>query len=78
MQIEFREEISMRWWSDTDLVKKVTTDEEEQLEQEARDRVKDMVDQGYTSGELVGTLVRNNGRTEISMSGWWEIKKERK
>lgn len=65
-QLEITQETIIRWWRNDD--KLIPKDHITQLEQSAKDRVREMVDQGYSSGEL------NEEIKNISYSGYWEVK----
>ena len=65
-QLEITQKTIIRWWRNDD--KLIPKDHITQLEQSAKDRVREMVDQGYSSGEL------NEEIKNISYSGYWEVK----
>ena len=48
-----------------------TVDLIERLEEEAENRAKEMINQGYFSGELNCVVYINN--RDIEVRGWWEI-----
>ena len=64
--MEKRITIQYSWWNDADKSKKIPTEHREFLEERAEERIKEMTDDGFNSGELLeeceGDLYR----------GWWE------
>lgn len=69
MQIERKRIITYRWWDEeTDTI---DPDHLEQLDNEALERIMQMQREGYTSGELITTLILNDKETEFQ--GWWEL-----
>jgi hypothetical protein len=57
--------VKYRFWNDIPF--ELTDDLRERLESEAEERAKDMIKEGYSSGEL------NYEDDKIQLRGWWEI-----
>lgn len=62
---------SFRWWRDGK--KEILAGHVPHLQEHAKNRIAEMTQEGYQSGELCETLYARNGR-EIEYSGWWETK----
>jgi hypothetical protein len=73
-QMERKIEITYRWWR-TDK-KTIKTAHVEALEEAAMDRIKKMMGEDYTSGELCDNIHMTDDDPEdgVGYSGWWEVK----
>ena len=69
MQIEKQQTITYRWWSDD--IEKISSECSNNLEEHAVGRIYEMLQQGYTSGDL--SMEYELDSKEIEFSGWWEI-----
>lgn len=66
--------IKYRWWRDGEGHADVNREHVEALEEAARERISDMVKEGYTSGELCENI--NDGNNEEEYTGWWQLTEE--
>lgn len=64
-QIEMKDTITFRWWNDE--IEQIDFETSEILEASAREQIKEMQKEDYTSGELTENV---NG---IEFRGWWEF-----
>ncbi len=65
---EFNRTISIRFWG---FKAKISSDLEDELLQEGVSRAGEMIQEGYSSGELNCLHVGNGKEEEIR--GWWEV-----
>jgi hypothetical protein len=72
-QIERKIEITFRWWNDDQT--EVKPSHIEALEETAKERIFQQMNEGMTSGELTDNIHIDNtdGEDGIAYSGWWEI-----
>lgn len=65
--------ITYRWWRDGDNIK---PEHIEALEERAEDRIRELMAQGYTSGELIDNIHMTDDDPEdgVEYTGWWEMK----
>ena len=71
-QIEKKILITYRWWRNDD--KEINPNVVETLEEEANNRINEMRNEDYTSGELNTILL--DGDKEIDYQGHWELTTE--
>lgn len=60
----------VEWWLEIDNIR-LTDEEKVQIEEDAYDRARECIYEGYHSGELCTCLVR--GQKEYEFFGWWSI-----
>ena len=63
--------INYKWWLDDD--NEISEENIERLDEQALDRINEMVKEGCHSGELISYIVENG--KEIDVSGWWDVSK---
>lgn len=68
-------EISTEWWNSNDPKLEIKLSHREILEEEGIRRVVEMMNDGYTSGELIHNITLDEDDTEdgIEYSGFWSI-----
>lgn len=69
-QIERKQIITYRWWGSAN--KEIKGSHISDLEENATERIKQMVAEGYESGDLHAVVY--DGDDEIEYTGWWESK----
>lgn len=72
MERQRKIEISYRWWTDGDA--EIPSDHMTALDEHANERINELRAEGYTSGQLLLTLVLNG--EDVEYSGWWDCKEE--
>lgn len=67
--------IHYRWWRDCDGDDSIKPEHVEALEERAMDRIKEMMEEGYSSGELLDNIRMSDedGEDGIEYTGWWHI-----
>jgi len=70
MQIIRNKLITYRWWRDG----AIKPEHIEALEEHAEERIRQMMDEGYNSGELNDVFMTYDDPEEvIEYDGWWEV-----
>jgi len=71
-QIERKILISYRWWRDGE--NDIKTKHIEALEEKAEERIREMMSEGYSSGELIDNIHMTDDDPEdgVEYQGWWE------
>lgn len=69
-QFEVVKKITFRWWRNGE--HDVADEHREQLQEDAGERIREMTEQGYTSGALSSTIMDQNDE-EIEYKGWWDV-----
>ncbi len=67
--------IDYRWWRGQG--KKIKPEHVEALDEAAMNRIAEMMNQGYVSGELNDNIhiLDTDPEDGVEYSGWWEVKK---
>lgn len=73
MQLERSKLITYRWWRDSK--KEIKPEHIPALEERAFERIVEMMQQGYTSGELDDSIRMTIADPEdgVAYTGWWEV-----
>ena len=76
MQIERQIKITYRWSKDDS--SEIKTNHQEALDESAQSRIFEMMQQGYTSGELHDNVRMDDedGEDGVEYSGWFEVSTE--
>ena len=66
-----KRKIVIEYWWECSRFKKIPKEYEEALKESAMSRITEMMQEGYTSGELCANI--ENGEDEFEFRGWWKV-----